>query len=242
MVLFYAGFEASAAFDPLVAKVIASAGSHDAVLDRLGRALAEFQIDGVATNLAHLCALVADDRVRRGDARTTLLDESPVFGGGHGSPALDLFRSVGDSTATATRRSRQGLTADGDIEAVVSPVNSTVVEVLVARGEQVDEGQALIVCSAMKMETVLTAPCAGLIVELLALAEGTTVYEGDVLALIEPGAGSGVGAGITRTDAGWSPDLAQAEELRALAHARLAPGVARSGSCPAAKPQQAHLP
>jgi acetyl/propionyl-CoA carboxylase alpha subunit/acetyl-CoA carboxylase carboxyltransferase component len=220
----YAGFEASAAFDPLVAKVIASAGSHDAVLDRLGRALAEFQIDGVATNLAHLCALVADDRVRRGDARTTLLDESPVFGGGHGSPALDLFRSVGDSTVTATRRSRQGLTADGDIEAVVSPVNSTVVEVLVARGEQVDEGQALIVCSAMKMETVLTAPCAGLIVELLALAEGTTVYEGDVLALIEPGAGSGVGAGITRTDAGWSPDLAQAEELRALAHARLAPG------------------
>lgn len=220
----YAGFEASAAFDPLVAKVIAYAGRHGAALDRLDRALGEFQIDGVTTNLGQLAALIADDRVRAGDARTTLIDGSPALGDDHGSPALDLFRRAVDSPAAGGSLFEQRLVATGDLESVASPVGSTVVEVLVSRGDRVDEGQALVVCSAMKMETVLTAPCAGTVADLVPLAEGDAVHEGEVIALIEPGEGSGAGAGITRTDAGWSPDLAQAEELRNLAHARLAPG------------------
>ena len=231
----YAGFEASAVFDPLLAKVVASAAWHGAALDRLDRALGEFQIDGVATNLGQLVSLLADDRVRGGDARTTLIDGSPTTDGAYGSAALELFREARDSTAGGGPVFAQRLVADGSVAAVVSPVGSTVVEILVASGDRVDEGQAIVVCSAMKMETVLSAPCSGSVVDLLPLTAGDVVHQDEVIALIEPGEGSGAGEGTTRNGEGWAPDLAQADELRSLAHERLAsgssdPGVVRQRS------------
>lgn len=220
----YTGFEASGSFDPLLAKVVASAGGHSAALDRLRRALGEFQIDGVGTNLALLERLVDDPGVRAGDARTTLVGTLPATSDGQLSPAVALFRAGSEVDSGAGSSFEQSLVASGELEPVVSPVGSTVVDVLVAPGERIDPGQALVVCSAMKMETVITAPCAGVVHELLPLSAGTPVYEGQVIALVEPGEGTGTAPGDTRTDDGWVPELAKADQLRGLAVARLAPG------------------
>ncbi|MEQ9003143.1 MAG: carbamoyl-phosphate synthase large subunit, partial [Pseudomonadales bacterium] len=85
----YLGYAPPPQFDPLLAKVIGSAGvpgaagngesesAYRAALERTRRALAEFHIDGVATNLGELQALLTHPAVMAGDARVTLLLESP---------------------------------------------------------------------------------------------------------------------------------------------------------------------
>jgi len=66
--------------DFMFAKVIGasnSIGSLASALERTARALAEFQIDGLPTNLASLQAILARPELAAGDARTTLLAEHP---------------------------------------------------------------------------------------------------------------------------------------------------------------------
>jgi biotin carboxyl carrier protein len=60
----------------------------------------------------------------------------------------------------------------------------TVVKVLVGEGDEVEEGQVLLVLEAMKMEQPVAAPHAGRIAS-LPYGEGTLVPGGAVLAEIE---------------------------------------------------------
>ncbi len=72
---------------------------------------------------------------------------------------------------------------------LTSPMPGTVVRVLVAEGESVEEGQLLLVLEAMKMEQPFAAPHAGR-VRSLPFAEGSLVPGGAVLVeLEEPPAG-----------------------------------------------------
>jgi len=64
---------------------------------------------------------------------------------------------VGDKRRMAVREKSDA----ADLGSVGAPMAGSVVEVLVAAGEQVAAGQALVVLSAMKMETTVSAPCAG---------------------------------------------------------------------------------
>jgi len=219
----YAGFVASPAFDPMVAKVIASGPDYPAALDRAGRAIDEFLLEGVGTNLDLLAMLLRHDAVRAGDARTTLIGGLADVASPVDSAARALFRSAGPSAERAVAPG-PSLLPEGEQQPVVSPVTSEVVEVLVAVGDAVAEGQPLVTTSAMKMETVLAAPCPGTVAAMLAIEAGDTIGEGQVVVLVEPGEGAPGPAPSASADPGWVPDLAQADELRALAHARLAPG------------------
>ena len=67
---------------------------------------------------------------------------------------------------------------------LTSPMPGTVVRVLVAEGDEVDEGQLLLVLEAMKMEQPLTAPHAGR-VRSLPFSEGSLVPGGAVLVELE---------------------------------------------------------
>jgi biotin carboxyl carrier protein len=64
-------------------------------------------------------------------------------------------------------------------------MQGTIVKVLVAAGESVDAGQALVVLEAMKMENHINAEIAGTVKE-LRVATGDTVGAGDVIVVIEP--------------------------------------------------------
>lgn len=67
----------------------------------------------------------------------------------------------------------------------VTPVTpSVVVSVLVKEGDVVEEGQKVVVLSAMKMEVTLTAPFAGTVTGINA-AEGDQVAPGEILVDIE---------------------------------------------------------
>lgn len=67
---------------------------------------------------------------------------------------------------------------------VTPPMPSVVVRVLVTEGEQVEKGQAVVIVSAMKMETTLTAPFAGT-VSRINTAEGDKVAPKQILMDIE---------------------------------------------------------
>lgn len=82
-------------------------------------------------------------------------------------------------------RKAQAVAATGDGPAVVaSPMPGRVVAVLVKEGEQVEEGQGVIVVEAMKMENELRAPQAGTVRD-LSPAEGDTVEGGAALCVID---------------------------------------------------------
>ncbi|KUP97133.1 urea carboxylase [Thermobifida cellulosilytica] len=73
------GDEVSTAYDPLLAKIVATGETRTEALDALGRALAETKLDGTATNLGLLRAVCDDDTVRAaGHTTDHLANISPV--------------------------------------------------------------------------------------------------------------------------------------------------------------------
>jgi acetyl-CoA carboxylase biotin carboxylase subunit len=68
------GGEVSIYYDPMIAKVIATAETRDLAIARLAAALREFQIDGIRTNLAFLTTVLESHEFRRGDVDTAFLD------------------------------------------------------------------------------------------------------------------------------------------------------------------------
>jgi len=68
----------------------------------------------------------------------------------------------------------------GDSDGVGSPIAGTVLEVKVKVGDEVSQGQALLVIEAMKMETAIAAPGPGRIKAVL-VAAGDAVRENQTL-------------------------------------------------------------
>jgi acetyl-CoA carboxylase biotin carboxyl carrier protein len=66
-------------------------------------------------------------------------------------------------------------------EEVRAEMVANVWKVLVAEGDEVADGDTLVILESMKMEIPVSAPEDGVLAELLT-AEGTTVTEGSVLA------------------------------------------------------------
>jgi biotin carboxyl carrier protein len=63
-------------------------------------------------------------------------------------------------------------------------MQGTIVKILVAVGDEVEAGQALLVLEAMKMENHINAELGGTVRE-IRVAAGDTVGTGDVLVVIE---------------------------------------------------------
>jgi acetyl-CoA/propionyl-CoA carboxylase biotin carboxyl carrier protein len=86
----------------------------------------------------------------------------------------------GGGKAAPKRRSaaKAGAAAGGD--AVVAPMQGTIVKIAVENGQEVAAGDLLLVLEAMKMENPVTAPKAGIVGELTA-EPGSTVTSGTVL-------------------------------------------------------------
>jgi acetyl/propionyl-CoA carboxylase alpha subunit len=235
----YLGLAPPPQFDPMFAKVIGSSSSDGTLASavaRTARALDEFQIAGLPTNLAQLSAILARPEVQAGDARTTLLADHPelltakpaapapamallgeqqaALGGGAARPALPA--SLLGAPSLEVRDGEAG---------VECPMAGAVVELAVAAGASVAAGDTLLVVSAMKMETAVTAPCAGVVSELAALEVGGNVAAGQVVATITPS--TAAGGGSAARDYGensWAPTLAEVKALQDIAHARFAPG------------------
>jgi acetyl-CoA/propionyl-CoA carboxylase biotin carboxyl carrier protein len=97
---------------------------------------------------------------------------------------LAAARPAGGGGRPAPKRrssAKAGAAAGGD--AVVAPMQGTIVKIAVENGQQVEAGDLILVLEAMKMENPVTAPKAGTVGELTA-EPGSTVTSGTVLCQI----------------------------------------------------------
>jgi acetyl-CoA carboxylase carboxyltransferase component len=117
-------------------------------------------------------------------------------------------------------------------QAVTCPMAGEVVEVRARQGDTVAAGDTVLVISAMKMVTVVTAPCPGVVASVLRLNAGDTVAAGQIVAVLTPVEGHievNTSARPQPAEENWTPVLAQISALQGLAHARLAPGSSDPG-------------
>ncbi|MDE2386176.1 MAG: pyruvate carboxylase [Actinomycetales bacterium] len=73
------GAEVSPHFDSMLVKLIARGRDFASAVTRAKRALAEFRIRGVSTNIGFLQAVLADDTFASGDLSTSFIDERPYL-------------------------------------------------------------------------------------------------------------------------------------------------------------------
>jgi len=229
----YQGLSPPPQFDPMFAKLIArsnSSASLASALDRAARALDEFLIAGLPTNLGQLRAILAQPSVRAGDARTTLLAEHPELSAATAAaPKSDALSLFAEQTGAHGRRGPAAPDAlppalpipDGS-EAIEAPMGGVLVDLKAEAGAKVAAGDTLMVISAMKMETSVAAPCDGVLTALADLAVGASVAAGQVLAALAPA--KGAVRGRLPGDEGWQPTMDQVATLQDIAHARFADG------------------
>ncbi len=177
-----------AAYDPMIAKLIAHAPDRAAALDRLAAALDEVRVDGVVTNLPFLRWLVAQPEVRDGTATTAFLDEVPPLstrrrpqGPFAGAWRLGLPARGRLPVPRIPERSASASAADGRL---IAPMPGVVLALEVAVGERVAQGDAVAVLEAMKMEHRLVAPHDGVVAE-VGVEAGAFVDAGALVARIE---------------------------------------------------------
>ena len=242
----YAGYTPPPHYDPLLAKVIGTASTLEAAVARTSAALADFHIGQLSTNIDQLRQILSHPAVRSGDARTTLLTETAPSLGEGATGATSANGLPGDTAGAASRRAAMleptstvsGAAvppvtapvstwpdrelADGEV-AIRSPLPASVVDVRASVGDAVTAGQALMVLSAMKMETEVTATCDGTVSELRDLQPGDQLAAGDVLAVVLSGAGAGGAGTAHRALSGWEPLLDEVQTLQRLAEERLGP-------------------
>ncbi|WP_029046075.1 carboxyl transferase domain-containing protein [Cupriavidus sp. amp6] len=216
----YTGYALSAHYDTLLAKLIVTSASGqfaDAVR-RLQRALAEFNIGGIDTNLDLLRALAERDDFASQQVHTRymeaalpqLLERAAQIGAqcearqalATGSPASVAAAA---STASFDEQLGEGLCA------VRAPMGGRVIE-LAADNALVKAGQTVAVLDAMKMEHAIVAERAGRVIDLRTEA-GAQVGEGQVMLVLEPAdAGAEAGTEAERTD----PSAIRADLQRVL--------------------------
>ncbi|MFI8289035.1 acetyl/propionyl/methylcrotonyl-CoA carboxylase subunit alpha [Streptomyces sp. NPDC085614] len=183
------------AWDSLLAKLIVTGATREQALQRAARALAEFQVEGMATAIPFHRAVVVDPdftadpfRVHTRWIETEFVNEIKPFApagadadedeagretivvevGGKrlevslpSSLGMTLARTGLAAGAKPKRRAakKSGPTASGDT--LASPMQGTIVKVAVEEGQEVKEGDLIVVLEAMKMEQPLNAHRAG---------------------------------------------------------------------------------
>jgi acetyl/propionyl-CoA carboxylase alpha subunit len=208
----YGGYEVSPSFDPLLAKVIAHVpnGTIEDALGLAARALSEFRIDGVRTNIGLLRALLTHDDVREGRIDTQFVERRiETLAASAAADAAERFfepqttrsnerfagaridtqdplavLAHGKSASTQARAERASTAVPEGFVAVRAPMQGTLLSLDVREGDLVRAGQRLCVMEAMKMEHVIVADRGGQVSD-IDVSAGDTVREGHVLLLIE---------------------------------------------------------
>lgn len=196
----YGGYTTSPSYDSLLAKLIvhSPAGELGLLARKAERALAEFRVAGVATNIAFLRELLWHPDFAADRVYTRFIEDHVAELAVEGAPTtaalagaridardplavLDHGKSEGGGTAPATE---SDVSLPAGVLAIRAPMQGTVIGIAVAEGDLVTPGQQLFVMEAMKMEHIIAATAGGR-VQRIAVSVGDAVFEGHVLAHVE---------------------------------------------------------
>ncbi|MEV0091926.1 biotin carboxylase N-terminal domain-containing protein [Streptomyces sp. NPDC050738] len=206
------------AWDSLLAKLIVTGATREQALQRAARALAEFEVEGMATAIPFHRAVVVDPaftsdpfRIHTRWIETEFVNEIPPFAPGGddadedesgretivvevggkrlevslpSSLGMTLARTGLAAGAKPKRRAakKAGSAASGDT--LASPMQGTIVKVAVEEGQEVKEGDLIVVLEAMKMEQPLNAHRSGTI-KGLAAEVGASLTSGALICEIK---------------------------------------------------------
>jgi acetyl-CoA/propionyl-CoA carboxylase biotin carboxyl carrier protein len=184
----YAGWTIPPEYDSLVAKLVVWAQTRPLAIARMRRAVGEYIVEGVPTTLPLIRALCDHPRVADATYGTATLEAfaetwSPSNGAVRERPSTARTRPGRRRTAPRlTSLQKGGATASGS--SVLSPMHGLIVEVRVASGDRVTEGQVVAVVEAMKMMNEIRAHRSGIVTAVLAGA-GSSVEKGARLMAID---------------------------------------------------------
>lgn len=209
----YAGYKTSAAFDSLLAKVIVhtSGEAWHEVVAKASRALREFRIDGVVTNIGFLQAVLAHPDFRSNRIATDFIDRNigKLVEAADGAAKPLYFAATERSGGPGTEAHTAQTVPEGTVM-VAAPLQGTIVTIQVKEGEVVRPGQQLAVIESMKMEHLVMAEQGGRVMQLLA-GDGDTLMHGEPIMYLEP-LDVAADASATETDIDLDqirPDLAE---------------------------------
>ena len=188
-------------FDSLLAKLIVTGATRKEAIQRARRALAEFEVGGLATALPFHRAILEDPsytedfKVYTSYIENEFKNEIPAFE----SSAAEIQTRVAAEKLVAEvngkrfeilvhapepvvkrHRAKQSSSGGSSGTGLTSPMQGTVVKIAVEEGQSVEAGDLIIVLEAMKMEQPLSAHKSGVIKNLKAVI-GETVASGTVL-------------------------------------------------------------
>jgi acetyl-CoA/propionyl-CoA carboxylase biotin carboxyl carrier protein len=188
-------------FDSLLAKLIVTGATRKEAIQRARRALAEFEVGGLATALPFHRAILEDSayteefKVYTSYIENEFTNDIPAFT----STVAEIQTHVAAEKLIAEvngkrfeilvhapepvvkrHRAKQSSTGTASGTGLTSPMQGTVVKVAVEEGQKVEAGELIIVLEAMKMEQPLNAHKGGVIKNLKAII-GETVASGTVL-------------------------------------------------------------
>jgi len=206
-----AGNEVSGVYDPMIAKLIVRGVDREHARRRMLRALDEFVIEGPKTLLGFHKALLSHQCFVRGETCHGLVESEELaaraaeLDGSGPSDNLQLGRTVERARSVEVdgrrfqvrilepeqpwrelaRRRRERVRAGraGGNDAIVSPMQGTVLSVAVADGDPIEAGQVICIVEAMKMENEVRAPHAGTVAE-LSVEAGQPVTTGQVICVL----------------------------------------------------------
>ena len=188
-------------FDSLLAKLIVTGATREEAIQRSRRALAEFDVQGLATAIPFHRAIVDDPnytenfKVYTSYIENEFTNEIPAYEAGvvdvqTKAAAEKLVAEVNGKRfeilvhapepVVKRHRAKQASAFGAAGDSLSSPMQGTVVKIAVEEGQQVEAGDLIIVLEAMKMEQPLNAHKSGVIKNLKAVV-GETVSSGTVL-------------------------------------------------------------
>jgi acetyl-CoA/propionyl-CoA carboxylase biotin carboxyl carrier protein len=206
-----AGNEVSGVYDPMIAKLIVHGSDREHARRRMLRALDEFVIEGPTTLLGFHKALLSHECFVRGEtchglvesdelaAQAAALQPRAAAAATNGR-TTELVRSVEVNgrrfdvrvlepeqpwRELARRRAERvhGIGHAGS-DAIVSPMQGTVLAVDVAEGDVVAAGRVICIVEAMKMENEVRATHDGVVAQ-LSVSVGAAVNLGQVICMLE---------------------------------------------------------
>ncbi len=211
----YGGYETSLGYDSLLAKVIGYSPSpvfEDAIA-RTSRALSEFRIEGVETNIPLLQSILRHPDFASSSVHTRFVDENIAHLAATAAPRRFVTPEGFEPPAAGADQGRQAVGPEGSV-GLTAPMQGTIVEIGVAVGDEVRIGQAVAVVEAMKLQHDIKTDRAGVVCA-VSMAEGDVVREGyPIVFIFESDAEGGAIAGDAGVDLDHiRGDLTEVNEL-----------------------------